>query len=115
MADQPHGRAHWIWLRLSSLPLIPLTLYFIYQSDSINTDSRALFVHWLQQPLAAAAVGLFILSSFVHACMGLEEIIIDYVPSDGAQKMSLALNKLFFLVLGAASLYAVVSIYSGRF
>lgn len=98
---------HWTITRLTSLPLIPLFIYFIAQSEYIITKSRMQFISWVKEPLTTGALLLFIVCAFWHTRLGMEEIIIDYVPSKTVQTLSLQLNKLFFLVLGAACLYAV--------
>lgn len=116
MAEQnsPHGHKHWLWTRLFSLPLIPLAFYFLCHIEHLTARTREDFISWLQQPAAALAMGLFILCSFFHACLGMEDIIEDYISSATLKKLALCVNKLFFLLLGAASLYALVSIYCGR-
>ena len=105
------GLKHWLWVRATALPLIPLFFYFIYQSPQILGDRSAVLA-WIAQPLPALALGLFTLCGFVHAVLGVEEIIVDYVSSQKLQKFSLLLNKAFFLLLGIACLYAIVSIHS---
>ena len=111
----PKGRGHWLMLRLASMPLLPLFVYFLAHITEVTASSRGEFIHWLKQPGAATAVILFILCAFIHGCLGVEEIIIDYVPSDRAQRASLLLNKIFFFGLGAACLYAVMTLYRGHF
>lgn len=113
--NKPHGLQHWLWLRISSLPLIPLFFFFLYDVDHLAVRSRAAFVEWIQQPHVAAALAVFIVCSFVHACLGVEEIVEDYVSSEKCKKGALCLNKIFFVVLGAACLYAVISLYIGQF
>ena len=106
---------HWTVTRLTSLPLIPLFIYFIAQSEYIITKSRPVFITWVKEPVATIALLLFIVCAFWHARLGMEEIIIDYVPSKNLQALSLWVNKLFFLVLGVACLYAVLKINLGNF
>lgn len=106
---------HWLLLRASSLPLIPLLFYFLTQVDSLTTTSRMGFIAWMAQPATAAALVVFIFCSFFHACLGLEEIIEDYIPAPAGKRAAKAANKIFFLVLGIACLYAVLAIHLGKF
>ena len=101
---------HWTITRLTSLPLIPLFFYFLAEGENLTTRVRMQFISWLQSPVATVAAMIFIVCAFWHARLGMEEIIIDYVPAKNAQKLSLMANKLFFLVLGVACLYAVYEI-----
>jgi succinate dehydrogenase / fumarate reductase membrane anchor subunit len=106
---------HWSVMRLTSLPLIPLFIYFVAEGEHIATRSRMELISWIKQPEATGALLLFIVCGFWHAKLGMEEIIIDYIPSKGAQALTLRLSGLFFLVLGAACLYAVLAISFGTF
>jgi succinate dehydrogenase hydrophobic membrane anchor protein len=101
---------HWLITRLTSLPLAVLFFYFITQGEYLTTRVRMQFISWVQEPVTTGALLLFIVCAFWHAWLGMEEIIIDYVPSKNAQGLSLWINKIFFFVLGVACLYAVCAI-----
>ncbi len=107
------GTKHWWLVRLTSAPLVILFFYFLWQWPMIATHDHAVLVDWLRQPIPAIAVIIFILSAFYHACLGMEEIILDYVPREGAKILMLAVNKLAFLTLGVAALFAVLKINFG--
>lgn len=106
---------HWSLLRLASLPLIPLTFYFLAQAGYLATKSHMVFISWVKQPETAAAIAVFILCSFYHACLGMDEMIEDYVSSRALKAAALLANKIFFIALGAVSLYAALTIYTGKF
>lgn len=106
---------HWKLLRLTALPLIVLPIYFLTEREFLLTDSRMQLISWIKQPAITWALVAFIICAFWHAKLGMEEIIIDYVASPGAQKLSLLFNKLIFVALGTASLYAVLAISQGTF
>jgi len=101
---------HWTITRLTSLPLAVLFFYFLAQGEYLTTRVRMEFISWLQEPVATGAALIFIVCAFWHARLGMEEIIIDYVPSKNPQIASLWINKIFFFVLGVACLYAVCDI-----
>jgi succinate dehydrogenase / fumarate reductase membrane anchor subunit len=101
---------HWTIARLTSLPLVPLFLYFVSQGEYLTTRSRMEFISWVKEPITTGALLLFIICAFWHACLGMEEVILDYVPSKNLQALTLLINKLFFFALGAACIYAVLAI-----
>jgi succinate dehydrogenase / fumarate reductase membrane anchor subunit len=101
---------HWTITRLTSLPLALLFFYFLAQKEYLTTRVRMEFISWLQAPVATGAALIFIICAFWHARLGMEEIIIDYVPSKNTQTLSLWINKIIFFVLGVACLYAVCEI-----
>ena len=106
---------HWSMTRLTSLPLVPLFIYFIAQSEFITTKSRAVLISWVKEPVATGCLLLFIVCAFWHARLGMEEIIIDYIPLKNLQALTLWVNKLFFFVLGTACFYAVLKISFGNY
>ncbi|MCK4946400.1 MAG: succinate dehydrogenase, hydrophobic membrane anchor protein [Alphaproteobacteria bacterium] len=108
------GVGHWSKLRIAAIPMVPLFIYFLTQIDHLTTRNRAAFVEWLQEPVPAIAVILFIVCAFFHGSLGVEEIIIDYVPNEKYKIISLIVNKMFFLGLGFASIYAVLAISFGK-
>ncbi len=108
------GVEHWSKLRIAAIPMVPLFIYFLTQIDHLTTRNRAAFVEWLQEPVPAIAVILFIVCAFFHGSLGVEEIIIDYVPNEKYKIISLIVNKMFFLGLGFASIYAVLAISFGK-
>lgn len=101
---------HWLITRITSLPLAVLFIYFITQGEYLTTRVRMEFISWLQKPMVTGAAIIFIICAFWHAALGIEEIIIDYVPSKKTQTTTLWLNKIVFLILGVACLYAVCEI-----
>jgi succinate dehydrogenase / fumarate reductase membrane anchor subunit len=106
---------HWKLTRITSVPLAVLFFYFLEQMPEFLTQSRILAVGWVKQPTTTCALIIFIVCGFWHAQLGMEEIIIDYVTSEKLQKLSLCVNKLVFLVLGLACLYATLAISFGNF
>ncbi len=106
---------HWLVIRLTSLPLVPLFFYFLLNMQELATKDRMEFIDWVQQPVTAGALGLFVICAFYHACLGMEEIIVDYVSEQKLQFSALLMSKAFFSLLGLVSLYTLQSIYFGTF
>ena len=106
---------HWSLTRLTSMPLAVLFLYFVAQAEHVASKSRMEIISWIKQPFTTTAIIIFVVCGFWHAQLGMEEIIIDYVPAEKTQKLLLLLNKIFFFALCAACLYAAVAIKFGTF
>ena len=101
---------HWIVTRVTSVPLALLSIYFLTQAEHLTSRVLMQFISWFQQPFVTAAAALFVVCAFWHAKLGMEEIIIDYVPEKKIQALALLVNKVLFLVLGVACLYAIFAI-----
>lgn len=105
---------HWIILRFTSIPLIPLFIYFLSQAREMLSFDRAAFNKWLASPVPSVAVPVFIVCAFYHATLGVDEIFEDYVPNKAQCKALILINRIFFIVLGAASLFAASDIAFGK-
>lgn len=106
------GTHHWIMTRLTSVLLLPLGLFFLYQAQYFlpqPKDYTSLIVQ-IADPLTALALVLFILTGFYHAALGVQAIIEDYVHSEGAKISLLFLNKISFFTLGVTAVFAVIYI-----
>lgn len=107
------GTHHWWVQRVSAIAMIPPMIYLLTQLPRLVTHDRDAFLIWLQQPLPALALALFIASSFYHAALGIQVVIEDYIHCEGRKIALLLINKLGFLFLGVAAIYAVVRINFG--
>ncbi len=107
------GVHHWMAQRITAVALIPLLIFFLTQAQEIVNADHETFVLWLAQPLHTIAMMLFIVSAFYHAMLGLQVIAEDYIHHEGLKISILVINKLAFITLGVAALYAVIRISFG--
>lgn len=79
-ANQHSGVGHWLWQRISSLALIPFTLWLIWAGLQLSaagfSEAQAFFSSIVQ---AAMAVLMTALVAF-HAQTGIQVICEDYIP-----------------------------------
>lgn len=73
------GVAHWWVLRVTSVALVPLTLWFVASIIAHTGDDHAAFLVWLKSPVSSVAMVLLLLATFHHAALGLQVIIEDYL------------------------------------
>lgn len=107
------GTHHWWVQRVSAMAMTPALLYLLTQLPQIVTHDRDAFMIWLSQPCPALALGVFIAAAFYHAALGVQVIIEDYIHCEGQKFALLLVNKLAFLFLGIAAVYAIVRINFG--
>jgi succinate dehydrogenase / fumarate reductase membrane anchor subunit len=98
---------HWKMTRYAALPLIPAFFYFLGQVNFITTTDRAEFMAWAKSPLPSTALLVFIACAFYHGCLGMEEIIEDYITTAKTKTLARLINKAFFIILGVLSLAAL--------
>jgi succinate dehydrogenase / fumarate reductase membrane anchor subunit len=79
------GSKHWWAQRLTSLALVPLTLWFIWSMLRLTDASQADVADWLASPVRLALLLALIAATFHHLQLGLQVVIEDYVPQEGVK------------------------------
>ena len=100
------GAHHWWAARLSSLALIPLTGWFVWSVLHLTHAGQMDVVAFLQRPVNAVAMALFVAVSCYHGAMGLQVVLEDYV-GHASRIVALILIKGVAFLLAIASLYAI--------
>jgi succinate dehydrogenase / fumarate reductase membrane anchor subunit len=77
------GSKHWWAQRLTSIALVPLTLWFIWSVLRLTNASQADVADWLSSPVRMALMLALIFATFQHLQLGLQVVIEDYVPQEG--------------------------------
>ena len=116
-----HGLHHWWVQRLTSLALIPLTLWFVVeivrlvhgQFGGQGSASYEDFLGWLASPINATLMIVFIAVSFHHAVLGVQVGIEDYVAGHGRRIASLIAVKLICYGLAALGIVSTLIVCFG--
>ncbi|MEJ0009578.1 MAG: succinate dehydrogenase, hydrophobic membrane anchor protein [Alphaproteobacteria bacterium] len=107
-----HAGARTWWLeRMTSLALIPLSLWFLTGLLGHIGSPREDIAAWLSQPLASIALVLFLLVSLLHGKLGLQTIIEDYVHAHGAKLAIVLFKDVVITLLGVLVLFAIVKLH----
>ncbi|RKZ36259.1 MAG: succinate dehydrogenase, hydrophobic membrane anchor protein [Gammaproteobacteria bacterium] len=107
------GTGHWWAQRLTSLALVPLSLWFAASLLAIVGADHASAVQWLQSPLRATLLMLLIAIAFHHGQLGMQVVIEDYVAHEGVMVAAIILVKFLALLLSVACILAVLRIAVG--
>ena len=96
-------------MHVTSLALIPLTLYFAWLVlDLLHMDYNGVREE-LGRPIPAILLLAFILSGIVHMEFGMRSIIVDYLHGRG-RAWALAANTCFCALLALACVYAALRV-----
>jgi succinate dehydrogenase / fumarate reductase membrane anchor subunit len=107
------GTQHFWHQRLTAVAAIPLTIAFIVIVISLLGRNHAAAVQILGSTPVAILMLLFIITTVYHMCLGMQEIIIDYVHNDLLKFVALMSNTCFCFVVGLASTYAILKLSFG--
>jgi succinate dehydrogenase / fumarate reductase membrane anchor subunit len=107
------GTHHWWMQRLTSVALVPLSLWFVASLIRVVSADHATVIAWLHSPLVAILCCALIVATFYHGQLGLQTVLEDYVHTEWLKLVSIVLMKLVSLLLAATCLFAVLSIAFG--
>ena len=108
-----HSGTHHFWVqRVSAVALIPLSIWFMVEiiSQLLGADRGGVAL-WLTNPLTALALAALIVGLFVHARLGIQTIIEDYIHSEAKKIVALLFLNLCIFGFGAVSLMAIVRLH----
>lgn len=107
------GTARWWMERVTSIALIPLSIWLLASLVSGVASSHAVMTEWVSNPLVAVLLVLFVAVAFYHAALGLKVAVEDYVHEHGNKITSLLLIDFLAIVGGLAGIVAVLKIAFG--
>ena len=83
LGSAKEGTAHWWSQRLTSLALVPLTLWFAVSVAALAGADHGAMVLWIGHPVVAGLLILLVITTFYHSYLGLQVVIEDYVHGEG--------------------------------
>lgn len=107
------GTHHWIAQRLTAIAMIPLSIWFVSSLVCMTELDHQTATEWIQSPLVAVYLLLFIIVMFYHTQLGLQVVIEDYFDSKVVKITGLVLLKLVSFFAGVAAATAILKIYLG--
>jgi succinate dehydrogenase / fumarate reductase, membrane anchor subunit len=104
------GVGHWWSQRLTSIALVPLTLFFIFPfARTLGADWEGVLTVY-GRPLNAIVAILFLLVGFRHLEQGIQEVIEDYVHDRPLRTATLLANTFLCWAFALTGVFAVAKI-----
>ena len=112
-----HGAAkegvhHWWVQRLTSIALIPLTVWFVISLLALPSFDYATVHAWASQTWTALLLVLFIAVTTWHSRLGVQVVVEDYVHG-GLKTVSLIVSTFAHTLVAAAAIFAVLKVAFG--
>ena len=106
------GVHHWWLQRLTSIALVPLTVWFVVSLLSLPSFDHVTVISWMAQSWTALFLILFILVATWHSQLGVRVVVEDYVHG-GAKTLTLVLITFIHALVAAAGVFAVLKVAFG--
>jgi succinate dehydrogenase / fumarate reductase, membrane anchor subunit len=113
LGSAKEGANHFVLQRLTAVANVVLGLFLVWLIASLAGADHAAVKSALRNPFIGLALLLLILSGTVHMRLGMQVIIEDYVRSEGMKLAALALNTFFAILIGVASVFAIMKLTLG--
>jgi succinate dehydrogenase / fumarate reductase membrane anchor subunit len=104
------GIHHWWVQRVTSVALIPLTLWFVFSVLSLAGHPQPDIAHWISHPVVAVLLIALVIASFHHTQLGLQVVLEDYVHEEGQRLIWILVMKAVVYLLGLAALLSVLKL-----
>jgi succinate dehydrogenase / fumarate reductase, membrane anchor subunit len=100
----------WWQERVTSIALVPLTLWFIAVVLTHIGADRAAIAHWASRPFNSVLLLALVITTFHHMALGLQVVIEDYIHGEVAKSLSLLAMKAACALFGLAAVLAVLKL-----
>lgn len=107
------GVAHWWALRVASVALVLLGLWFVVALICMPDRSYETVTAWMHAPFNAVMLSLLVGTAVYHSQLGVTEVVEDYVSDHAAKIVTLLALKFVHIVLGALGIFSVLRIAFG--
>ena len=104
------GVHHWRAERLSSIALIPLTLWFIFSVLRLVGVPQEAVAAWASRPVNTVLMLALIVTTFHHTSLGLQVILEDYVHDRRFAIGSMLAQKAACWLLGLLGVVSVLKL-----
>lgn len=104
------GTHHWWMQRVTSIALLPLTLWLVFSLATMPDSTWQEATAWIGRPFNAVLLLAFLAAAFHHTAAGLQVVIEDYMRGEMARMATLLAVKGLCVLLWLAATLAVLRI-----
>jgi succinate dehydrogenase / fumarate reductase, membrane anchor subunit len=107
------GVHHWWLQRLTSIALVPLTIWFTVSLASLQSLDHVTVIAWMAQSWTALLLVLLVLVATYHSQLGLRVVVEDYVHNTGLRTVTLVTLTFVHAFLAVAGVFAILKVAFG--
>jgi succinate dehydrogenase / fumarate reductase membrane anchor subunit len=110
MGSAKGGTHHWWMQRVTSIALLPLTIWLVFSLALMPDSTWQEATAWIGRPFNAVLLLAFLAAAFHHTASGLQVVIEDYLRGDLARMGALLAAKGLCALLWLTATLAVLRI-----
>jgi succinate dehydrogenase / fumarate reductase membrane anchor subunit len=107
------GVHHWWAQRITAVALIPLVAWFAISLIMMSGADYAVVRAWIGSPVVMVLLTLTIVIGLHHGQLGMQEVVEDYVHSEGMKLALIVLLRFTAVFFGLAAIVAILRIGFG--
>jgi succinate dehydrogenase / fumarate reductase membrane anchor subunit len=107
MSRRGEGVHHWWIQRVTSLALIPLSVWFLVSMLALPSHDYTTVVSWLGQKWTALVLAIFIAIAAWHSQLGVQVVFEDY-SKGGMRRALIMLSRIAHTFVAVAAVLAVL-------
>lgn len=113
LGSAKEGVHHWWVQRLTSIALVPLTIWFTVSILSLPSLDHVTVISWMAQSWNALLLIVFVLVATYHSQLGVRVVVEDYVHEAGMKTLTLVVLTFAHALLAVAGLFAILKVAFG--
>lgn len=107
------GAHHWWLQRLTSIALVPLTIWFTVSVLSLPSLDHVTVVSWMAQSWTALLLIVLVLVATYHSQLGVRVVVEDYVHNNGMKTLTLVILTFAHALVAVAGVFAILKVAFG--
>jgi succinate dehydrogenase / fumarate reductase, membrane anchor subunit len=113
LGSAKQGVHHWWAQRITAVALIPLVVWFAISLIMMSGADYAVVRAWIGSPVVMVLLTLTIVIGLHHGQLGMQEVVEDYVHSEGLKLALIVLLRFTAVFFGLAAIVAILRIGFG--
>ena len=113
LGSAKQGVHHWWAQRITAVALIPLVVWFAISLIMMSGADYAVVRAWIGSPVVMVLLTLTIVMGLHHGQLGMQEVVEDYVHSEGMKLALIVLLRFIAVFFGLAAIVAILRIGFG--
>jgi len=110
LGSAKEGVQHWWVQRLTSVALVPLSIWFAVSLLTLPSLDYATVHAWMSQGSSALLLIVFVVVAAWHSKLGVQVVVEDYVHGAGARTLTLVSLTFVHVLIAAAGVFSVLKV-----